>query len=166
MTVAGCCASQHLAGLYIVAQAIMSLILGRVIATMPFVLGGAYSAWFYLRFLQPNASDPTQQCAPPLPPLPPPITPAKKFDVPVLIVSQCCRLPSFSEGRISYYNVCIVQGRQQCGLFVCQLLSGAGTASCGQGGGRIRGDLQAGSTRSTRRIGRRSRGPGACRQVS
>mmetsp|Transcript_17123 Transcript_17123/g.51251 ORF Transcript_17123/g.51251 Transcript_17123/m.51251 type:complete len:342 (+) Transcript_17123:220-1245(+) len=53
--------AKHLAGLYIVAQAIMSLILGRVIATMPFVLGGAYSAWFYLRFLQPNASDPTQQ---------------------------------------------------------------------------------------------------------
>lgn len=44
------------------AAAVVSIVLGRVIATMPFVFGGAYSAWFYLRFMQPNASNPKEQC--------------------------------------------------------------------------------------------------------
>jgi len=55
--------AQHVASLYIVAASVVGTVLGRVIATVPFVMGGAYSAWFYLRFLQPNGSDASQQCA-------------------------------------------------------------------------------------------------------
>ena len=53
---------QHVVSLYVMAAAVVSMVLGRVIATMPFVFGGAYSAWFYLRFLQSNASNPAEQC--------------------------------------------------------------------------------------------------------
>lgn len=52
---------KHLASLYIVTACVISLVSKRIIATMPFVFGGTYSAWFYLRFLQPSSSDASQK---------------------------------------------------------------------------------------------------------
>lgn len=54
---------QHLAALYVLVTSVTSLFLHCAISTVPFVVCGAYSAWFYLRFFQPSPTDPGQQCA-------------------------------------------------------------------------------------------------------
>lgn len=54
---------QHLAALYVLAASVLSLLTHCAISTIPFVLCGAYAAWFYLRFHQPSSTDAAQQYA-------------------------------------------------------------------------------------------------------
>lgn len=53
--------AKHLAALYVLVASVTGLFLHCAISTVPFVVCGAYSAWFYLRFFQPSPTDPTQQ---------------------------------------------------------------------------------------------------------
>jgi hypothetical protein len=54
---------QHLAALYVLTASVLSMLMHRAVATIPFVMCGALSAWLYLRLYQPLPTDASQQCA-------------------------------------------------------------------------------------------------------
>jgi hypothetical protein len=54
---------QHLAALYVLTASVLSVLTHRAVATIPFVMCGALSAWVYLRLYQPSPTDASQQCA-------------------------------------------------------------------------------------------------------
>ena len=54
---------QHLAALYVLTASVLSVLTHRAVATIPFVICGALSAWVYLRLYQPSPTDASQQCA-------------------------------------------------------------------------------------------------------
>lgn len=56
-------ALQHLAALYVLAVGMLGVLTHCAVATIPFVVCGALSAWVYLRFYQPSPTDASQQCA-------------------------------------------------------------------------------------------------------
>lgn len=119
---------QHLAALYVLTASVLGVLTHCAVATIPFVICGALSAWVYLRLYQPSPTDTSQQCA------------AGGCELYPLMSAAICRM----NGNLcaTYVDVpngslaCVVQGRQQPRVPLCNILPCAHAPCGGQSRGR------------------------------